>query len=552
MTRVQHRAAYRVRSKYRFTVGVVVICLACLSVIQALAARADGQTRLVRDVRTGPDPSYPDGFVGIGNVLFFVANDGVHGAELWRSDGTDAGTHMVVDLNPGPTGAFENYDVRLVVLGDKLFFGANDGRNGAQLWQSDGTAKGTSLVKDVASGEFSAVRQLVAVGGRLYFMATTGFYAPEGAPDGHDRLWQSDGTTAGTVAVTDLGIYAPRGGFGEYKMVERLQSLNDALLATISDGTECCETVSLVRVDATGESQTLFDRYGSHGPHGDLRPPHNLTVVDGALFFTLDDGYGDIDCELWRTDGTPAGTLRVAVPQPACGMDQLAAREDGTLFFTHFEDTGTGLWKVDASGLNPTLITVPARSYVEDLTQVGGILFFVGWTGHERALWASDGTATGTVEVRGFPGALAPSSTALAKVDGTLLFTADDGHTGPGVWKSDGTPGGTMRVAPLPSDPGYVFSPLVTMVGDDVFFIAQDDAHGAELWALPVHALNGDCPADCDTNRVVTVDELLIGVNIALGGAPLSACEGADFNGDDQVTIDELVIAVSRALNGCG
>jgi len=60
------------------------------------------------------------------------------------------------------------------------------------------------------------------------------------------------------------------------------------------------------------------------------------------------------------------------------------------------------------------------------------------------------------------------------------------------------------------------------------------------------------CPGDCNADGSVTVDELIKGVNIALGTLPLSACMSFDVNGDGDITIDELVRAVNNALNGCG
>lgn len=519
---------------------------AIIAVLAVAAARADGQTRLVRDVRTGPGSSFPDALVAMDDALFFVADDGEHGRELWRSDGTTAGTLMVADINPGRSDAFP-YNDRLVVLGGRVFFGADDGRGGAQLWQSDGTAEGTVLVEDVDPGKpfRGGVRHLVAVDGTLYFMVTTGVETAEGL-DGSDRLWKSDGTTAGTVAVTDLGIYKP-GGFGVTRRVEQLLPFSGAVLVTLSQYTECCEMIELVLVDANGGSQGLFFRVGGHLQFG-LRPPSNLTVAGGAMFFTI-DGYGTPACELWRTD--IGGSQRLALPGFGCGMSSLAGG-DGVLFFTRDEDSGTGLWKVDTSGQHPMLVTVPAHGLpgyptLSDLTAVGNALFFPVQAGQERALWTSDGTAAGTVRVRNF--SFGP--TTLTNLSGTLLFAAYDGQTVPAFWTSDGTPDGTVRVGSLPSAVSDLVPPLV-MAGEHVFFVAPDRAHGAELWALPVHALTGTCPGDCDANRSVTVEEVIVGVNIALGVTSVAACDIADFNGDGEVTVDELLVAVNRALDGCG
>ena len=86
----------------------------------------------------------------MGSTLFFRALDGVHGDELWASDGTAAGTRLVADIWPGNGGW--SYPSFLTAVGDTLFFGAADGLHGQELWASDGTAAGTRLVKDIFPG----------------------------------------------------------------------------------------------------------------------------------------------------------------------------------------------------------------------------------------------------------------------------------------------------------------------------------------------------------------------------------------------------------------
>ena len=59
------------------------------------------------------------------------------------------------------------------------------------------------------------------------------------------------------------------------------------------------------------------------------------------------------------------------------------------------------------------------------------------------------------------------------------------------------------------------------------------------------------CGGDCATDGAVSIDDLIAGVNIALGTQPLSACTAMDMNGDGQVSVDELIRAVAAALGGC-
>ncbi|HEX9944746.1 MAG TPA: ELWxxDGT repeat protein [Thermoanaerobaculia bacterium] len=115
--------------------------------------------------------SYPS-FTPAGSRLFFVASDEAHGEELWVSDGTPAGTRLVLDIRPGP-GSSSPTD--LTAAGERIFFTANDGASGRELWVSDGTAGGTRLVWDLNPGGFSSSPySLVVSNGHLFFGADDG------------------------------------------------------------------------------------------------------------------------------------------------------------------------------------------------------------------------------------------------------------------------------------------------------------------------------------------------------------------------------------------
>jgi ELWxxDGT repeat protein len=105
-------------------------------------------------------------------VLYFAAKDAGHGTELWSSDGTSDGTTLVKDIWPGPSGSSPQ---SLFVVEGVLFFTASDGTSGQELWRSDGTAEGTVLVQDIAPGvASSSPRRIAAAGGRLFFYADDG------------------------------------------------------------------------------------------------------------------------------------------------------------------------------------------------------------------------------------------------------------------------------------------------------------------------------------------------------------------------------------------
>ena len=291
----------------------------------------------VKDIRPGSDDSFPDNLTNVNGTLFFTANNGINGIELWKSDGTEAGTLMVKDVLAGSdSGAVQNGKNELVNVNGNLFFYANDGTTGRELWKSDGTEQGTILVKDIASGfgyNSSNPRQLTERNGKLYFFC----YGSSSSVNG---LWVSDGTQSGTTRLST--VYS-----GWLSETEELTNANGTLYFMGNNGSG----EELWSSDGTtgGTSMVKDIRLGSFGSF-----PNELTYVDGVLFFQANDGSGGN--ELWKSDGTDAGTRLVTEIYPG------------------------------NNGSEP-----------KNLEAVNGILFFNANDGvHGRELWRSDGTSNGT------------------------------------------------------------------------------------------------------------------------------------------------------------
>jgi ELWxxDGT repeat protein len=161
--------------------------------------RTDGTeagTSMVSPVRLGNSP-FNCQFTVVDSVAYFCGNDDAHGTELWRTDGTESGTYMVKDLAPGPTSTAM---MSIEALGNQILVSGTFDQK-AFVWASDGTEAGTVPVADV-TGSHVLPDQLVAAGGLVYFAAGHNY-----SGNGHLELWATDGTPAGTYLVKSIGKF---------------------------------------------------------------------------------------------------------------------------------------------------------------------------------------------------------------------------------------------------------------------------------------------------------------------------------------------------------
>ena len=436
---------------------------------------------LVLDINALPVGADPAEFVVAGNVAYFAATNAGQGRELWRTDGTVAGTSLVADIEPGATGSDP---AGLTLLGSTLFFAATRGGD-RELWKSDGTAAGTRLVKNISDYD-SNPEHLVAVGDTLFFAA----WSSQG-----NELWKSDGTEAGTKLVKDLDPSVDYNWYGEYAASgypRDLTAFRGRVFFSAGAGEGSWDRV-LWTSDGT-ESGTVIVGAGVAEPSG-------LAVSGDRLFLA---GREADTPALWVSDGTPEGTVPLAggwsgiADNAITGIVPFAG---GVLFSGDHGEGGHEPWYSDGTAEGTTRVAdidANGGSLPSGFTVVGGKAYFAADDGlHGRELWMTDGTAAGTSMVRdirsgaadGFPTGSA-SFASLANLNGRLLFGADEGE-GSQLWASDGTADGTAvlkrfdletRDAFDGSGAGSASFVSQAILDGFIYFPADDGIHGTELW----------------------------------------------------------------------
>ena len=276
-------------------------------------------------------------------LFFFSASDGVHGQELWRSDGTGAGTQMVKDLDP----AHDSIPHDFVPVNGAVHFRTVGPAVG--VWRSDGTDPGTSFLAD----------QTLPLG------SLDGFYVFER----NGELWRSDGTAPGTVMLAVLDPGGNNTASFLTKDTGKLYFIAAGPRVWMTDGT-AAGTVPLL--DAPG-----------YGPA--------MTCDAGLCYFVDTESQGST---IWRTDGTPQGTVKIAdLPDNNAGKPIIV---NGTAYFT----TLSHVWRSDGTpaGTQP-IFSDPSDNALFLKFSAGDFFFIVRNQSNQRHLWRSDGSAAGTREV---------------------------------------------------------------------------------------------------------------------------------------------------------
>jgi ELWxxDGT repeat protein/cysteine-rich repeat protein len=430
-----------------------------------------GRPKRIADIRPGAADSHPYGLTALGRSVIFQAFRDDVGTELWRSDGTEAGTVLVRDIRPGKASSNPYGFTRFK---DAVMFQA-DGGNGTELWISDGTSDGTRLVRELASGEWGSYPEGFAVlRDVVLFAAWDSLHGVE--------LWRTDGTADGTFLLRDLN---PNGdGAPQELIVPRLVDFRAGRLAyfTADDGVSGRQ---LWVSDGTADGTRMITSSFNAGNGA----PRVLTVMQGEVF--LRGSMFNSRIVLWRANPNGVEPVNFAIDrrrEPGCFYpEEIVALGDRLIFSCRDYPHGKELWTSDGSAAGTQLvkdISTSGDGNPRQLTVVGNQVYFYANDGHSGwELWRSDGTSGGTVMVRDIDPTNTTVPSFLTALGDTLFFTANTPSFGRELWRSDGTPAGTVMVRNIHLTRSAYPEDLVDVAGA-LFFYADDGLAGEELWAF--------------------------------------------------------------------
>lgn len=416
----------------------------------------DAGTQLVKDI----DAFKPTTIYAMciaNNKLFFAAEDG-GGVELWVSDGTTSGTQIVKNINPNYSkrGVINTYsDYCLVVLNNEVFFYGHDAVNGVELWKSDGTEAGTKMVKNINQKPGASIIDtttslprmgLVSHLNKVFFAANDSINGPE--------LWVTDGTDAGTHMVKDImpGNPAPTANTGPEFMVP----FGNKLIFMVN---ETPSTAGLYLTDGTEPGTTKITMKAHTSDWFD-----HVIMNNKLYFYGRDDQ--NLQPGLWVTDGTESGTS--LIKEGEVSGNNLSAKTNTASFLTAFNN----------------------KLYFSSKPN--------GSSAGEMELWVSDGSPGGTMLLKDltpfnfFGNPYSSSIAQMTHFGGKIYFRANDTLRN-NIWVTDGTDVGTQKITMVNTDvkiPGFgakyqhARSPL-TRIGNTLFFWnSYTSADSASLYKL--------------------------------------------------------------------
>lgn len=378
---------------------------------------------------------FPTNYLRHGNFVYFAGCDCTAGCELFRTNRSVAGTTLIEDIAPG-TGSSGIIPLASTAVG--LIFSAFESGVGAELWRSNGTAAGTLRLTDFEAPD-SNPTGLIPTGQGVRFGSSH---------LGGNEPWQAAANQGASFEIADLVV----GALGSNAFRFGGATTSEGITVFVGSSTGGFDLDTVWRTDGTAPGTFALttvepSSYASA-----------FTAVGRIVFFTLEDTASGT--EVWRTDGAVAGTYRLLDIVPGSGSSSPSnlTPSTGFLYFSATDPTfGNELWRSDGSSAGTNRITDiepgAGGSYPGDITVVGGTIYFSASSSTAGLeLWTWDSGVTTLLDIA--PGSPSSRPKNLVPWGSGIGFTIDDANFQTELWKSDGTLAGTTQLVAAPTRGG--------------------------------------------------------------------------------------------------
>jgi LPXTG-site transpeptidase (sortase) family protein len=465
--------------------GSLLLAAMMFAIIPAMPAAADDPyvkdsetpPTLVEDLIPGKNGSAPDNLTFVGTTLFFSAIDEAYGRELWKLPAPYTKAEMVMDIKPGDTST--NID-HITAFGNLVFFSAEDER-GVELWVSEPPYDkfSTHIVADLNENGDSNPADFVPIGNALFFTADDGIHGREvfrteppyqsielvadiwhGATGSNPReltrlgwmlfyiandstgveVWRSDPNYSPDTAIKMTNI-AMNGDAEVYD----LTLVDNSFFFSANDGESGKE---LYKLDPPYNGAVRVTDIKADAPS---TSPDWITPIGSYVFFSGNIGFSGNELYISKPPSEPTTTFIVDDIFKGFGSSNPSnlTRVGTTLFFSANEGiAGTELWKsvppYDADHTNIVADIYPGKdaSNPGQFTPIGTTLFFTADDGiYGRELYMSEPPYEKYTTVRVadlYSGGHTSNPHSFAAINRTLFFSGNDGHIGQELWKVDG------------------------------------------------------------------------------------------------------------------
>lgn len=418
-------------------------------------------------------------FTELNGKLYFIARDRFDNDELWSTDGTQAGTAQVKDINPAGSSQIGN----LVKVGNRLMFMAADNNNwDFDIWSTDGTTAGTVKIADINQSwnNTLAPENIATFGNRMIFCSPT-------------QLMITDGTVAGTDSIMSITTYSQGYGYCE---------LNSKVYFILNNNMGQSE---IWRTDGTtmGTEEVLNIEAAPH----DIMSVTQMLSFNGKIYMVAaKSGEGN---NLFVFDGNIGGQMqKVDIAPGSSSYPAHATVYNGSLYFSASTMTSANMFRISPSNMTPQeLVPNASMSWIQSVTYSGNNIYFTAETTqdiHRIDLNTLNHSVT-HLNGKNLPNYIQWSNYKadfLAGMGGKIYFAAYDSfNTTQTLLVADEDLNNIHEFMPDGSNTAHPFNAILSCGMADVFdfFVWNDkliipanfnDA-GRELWILNAAVANG-------------------------------------------------------------